>query len=68
MAVFSKEKIQCRPVPLGRCQLEATETGELESMDLKRHIIQPSVNSILQSLVDFFFKLAHFSPSGDIKI
>lgn len=64
MAEFPDEKMQCRPVLLGMCQLE-TEAGELEIMDSKRHIIQHSVNSILQSLVDLL-KLAHFPPPQEL--
>lgn len=39
MAEFPGEKMQRKPVLLGRCQMEATEAEELELMDSKRHII-----------------------------
>lgn len=53
MAEFPGEKMQRKPVLLGRCQVEATEAEELELMDSKRHIIQLSINYSLE-LAGFF--------------
>lgn len=48
MAEFPDEKMHCRPVLHRRCQLEATESEELELMNSKMHIIQLSVNYSLE--------------------
>lgn len=64
--LFPSEKMQHKPVLLGRCQMEATEAEELELMDSKRHVTQLSI----LELAGFFkalFKLFFLRRNKDLK-